>query len=374
MLTTSPGSPRKCSGGDMTAEGILPGLAYGDALGCPVETWMSSQIQNIYGSYRGLPQQHPLEGVREHFPRELHRLRPLGIHSDDTQQAMALINVCREGFTPELWTRWLVEGLRSGAFRGYGRNFSQAVHALRKGKDFRSSGSHSAGMGAAMRVAPVAALYSTPEDLAEVVIASSLMTHAHGVAAFTAHAVAACAFGFLQGLNLADLQQKLPLWVREAEEIWLSRSEWSFDRTERHLVSDTLEGAFRQNFRSFRDLRNWVSETAKPHLSDGFTRAHPNQGYGLLGGLHGILMSLRSEEPLELLNEIVRQGFDTDTVAAIAGGLLGARHGAGWIPMQDLLDRERIWAYAQGQTEDLPTYLRAEIAWTQKEKAFQQAL
>ncbi|GGJ31560.1 ADP-ribosylglycohydrolase family protein [Deinococcus roseus] len=358
----------------MTAAGILPGLAYGDALGCPIETWSAVQIRSIYGVYQGLPEQHPMQEIRQQFPQQLRRLRPLGIHSDDTQQAMALINVCREGFTPERWSRWLIEGLRSGAFRGYGRHFSAAVHALRKGKDFRSSGSPSAGMGAAMRVAPLAALYSTPEELSEVVVASSLMTHAHGVAAFTAYAVAACAFGFLQGLGVAEVQQKLPIWVRNAEEIWLSRPDWSFDRTDGHLVSDTLQAAFRQNFRDHKSLGDWISETAKPHLADDFTRAHPNQGYGLLGGLHGILMALQPQDPLDLLDEIVRLGFDTDTVAAIAGGILGARHGAGWIPMQKLLDRDRILAYAEGNTEDLSTYLKAEIAWTEKEKAFQQAL
>lgn len=37
---------------------------------------------------------------------------------------------------------------------------------------------------------------------------------------------------------------------------------------------------------------------------------------------------------VETLNNAIRFGHDTDTVASIAGALVGAIHGTGWIPME----------------------------------------
>ena len=360
----------------MSKSGTLLGLAYGDVLGCPVETWSATQIQQVYGVYGGVPKAYPLERI----PAEQHkRLRPLGLHSDDTQQALALIHLSKSGFALESWKSWLVEGLRSGAFRGYGRNFSGAVQKLRKGGDLRGSGSNSAGMGAAMRVAPLAALHETPEALADEVVASSLMTHGNAVAVFTAAAVALTAFGFLQGMDQVKIIAVLPDWLRATETRWLERPGWSFDHSAGHLVSETLEVALNQPAGDFEDLRSLVTRLARPHLAEGFIRAHPNQGYGLLGGLHGLLMSLRPEDPLDLLNEIVRQGFDTDTVAAIAGGVLGARHGTGWIPVQKLLDLSRLQAYAEmleggPVPETFEQYIQIEAGYTRQEKAFAASL
>ena len=94
-------------------------------------------------------------------------------------------------------------------------------------------------------------------------------------------------------------------------------------------------------------LRARISEIARPSLAAGFTRAHPNQGYALLGGSHALVMALRPDiEPQAALAEIVQQGYDTDTVAAICGSILGARFGCGWIPVDRLVDHDRLTAYA----------------------------
>jgi hypothetical protein len=49
-------------------------------------------------------------------------------------------------------------------------------------------------------------------------------------------------------------------------------------------------------------LRAFLSENAKPHLAEGFVKAHPNQGHVLLGGAHGLVMALLPDiEPQEIL-------------------------------------------------------------------------
>ena len=91
-------------------------------------------------------------------------------------------------------------------------------------------------------------------------------------------------------------------------------------------------------------------------------------------------MSLREDlGPNEVLASITCEGDDTDTVSAIAGTILGARYGAAWIPVERLLDRERIEKYATALVtkqcpESLDEFMEAERAWTRESNAFESSL
>ena len=124
-------------------------------------------------------------------------------------------------------------------------------------------------------------------------------------------------------------------------------------------------------------MRRRVSEVAGPHLAEGFTKAHPNQGFALLGGAHGLAMALLPDaDPASVLLDVVRQGYDTDTVAAICGGVLGARFGSSWIPSDRLTDRERLDAYATALVErgappeDRGTFMAREAELTRIENGY----
>ncbi len=160
--------------------GALLGLAWGDVLGCPVEGWDARNIRRVYGAYVGLPADYPWAQLRGCDARTLRRLRPLGLHSDDTQQALALVQICLapDGWSAERWATCLVDGMRGGVWRDYGRNFAEAVARLRQGVPPERAGSRTAGIGAAMRAGPLGALYRDDlARLASVVMESSLTTH-----------------------------------------------------------------------------------------------------------------------------------------------------------------------------------------------------
>lgn len=361
--------------------GALLGLAWGDVYGCPVEGWRARQIRQVYGDYETLPQAYDHQAIEAAGAR-LDRLRPLGLHSDDTQQALALLTICLEGWSLERWSRCLVQGLDAKAWRGYGRNFAQAVYALRKGIPPEMAGSQSAGIGAAMRSGPLGALYSRQSArLAEVAWESSLVTHGDLRAGALAHAVAWCVGRFVQGATAAQVASALPGVLAEAETDWLERHpEWTIERRGGHQVSAALAIALPQRDQPSAQLRGAISELARPHLAAGLTRAHPNQGFVLLGGVHAIAMALRSDdEPQAILAEIVRQGFDTDTVAAMAGSVLGARYGTDWIPTECFHDLPSLERYAQALTaaepaERLAFLLKREAALTNEEASFQAEL
>ncbi len=86
---------------------------------------------------------------------------------------------------------------------------------------------------------------------------------------------------------------------------------------------------------------------------------------------------LANAAPQDVFDEIVRQGYDTDTVAVIAGGLLGARFGTSWIPTDRLIDCDRLKKYAQtlvngvNPPESQEAFLRHEATLTRSEIAFQ---
>ncbi|ELR12305.1 ADPribosylglycohydrolase superfamily protein [Acanthamoeba castellanii str. Neff] len=251
------------------------------------------------------------------------------------------------------WGRTLGLMFRRDALRDYGRHFKEAVSKLSHNIPPQQSGSKSEGMGAAMRIGALGALFrNDPETLAACAWEASLATHATLPAASMAYAVAYAVACLVKGLGVAEVRDRLPGAVAAREKQWLlDQGKWEIwaSTDNCHLISHCLRTVFTECDMTDRaGLRAFLSENAKPHLAEGFVKAHPNQGHVLLGGAHGLIMALLPDiEPQEILREIIVLGYDTDTVAAICGSVLGARFGTGWIPMHRLLERERLETYAK---------------------------
>lgn len=364
-------------------QGALFGLVWGDVLGCPVEGWRSHEIENVYGKYTELPTAYPLEKISA---KRRKKLRPLGLHSDDTQQALALLLLLLSGpWAPVRWKQYLVRGLDAKAWRGTGRNFDAAVYQLRKGVDWKRSGSPSAGIGAAMRTGPIGAIYfkeNEREQRLMVVLESSLMTHSDQRAAVFGAVISEAVALFIQEVSPDKLLEELAHFAFLAEEkvFQMFIDGWKVEEPNSHLISESLHQAKEWIHLPIEEMRSAISNWSRPHLAKGFTRAHPNQGFVLLGGLHALLMSCRKDlGPDEALLSIIREGFDTDTVAAIAGSLLGARYGDQWIPVSQFLDHDRIQKYSislidSNAPESEEAFFYKEANWTKQEVEFQTQL
>src|SRR4029077_14620079 len=159
--------------------GSLLGLAVGDALGAPLEGLSAQQIRAHYSQVVDF-----VDGARA-WKRKPYRWRMPGLYSDDTQQALALSDVLLESGRVEparLAELYLglanPKGTYVGAHRGVGRSFRQVLADLERGVSPHQTGQPSAGIGAAMRIAPVALYFhGEPESMFEAVMAASLMTH-----------------------------------------------------------------------------------------------------------------------------------------------------------------------------------------------------
>jgi ADP-ribosylglycohydrolase len=297
---------------------------------------------------------------------------------------MALIQCClkENDWNGIHWRNMLVQGLEKKAWRGVGRFFTQAVHQMRKGVKIEETGSPSAGMGAAMRVGPLGAYHKDEEIRLQAALESSLATHRDARAAVFAGLIVQVVASFIQGATVKEVMNILPRMAKRAEKKVqeLAKRGWNVLQPSNTEISEAIEQVTSWHQLPITTMRGKISELARPLLQKGFTRAHPNQGFILLGGLHALVMACREDlEPNEILLSIIREGFDTDTVAAIAGSILGARYGTDWIPVEACLDHQRLQRYADAfVTSQLPEeweeFLAREAEWTKKEKQFSQRL
>ncbi|MBO0859046.1 MAG: ADP-ribosylglycohydrolase family protein [Chloracidobacterium sp.] len=332
--------------------GSLLGLAWGDVLGCPVEYWSKDLIAKVYNNYGALPSEYPFSSI----PKEDHiwrHLRPLGLHSDDTQQALTLIQVCLHpgGWKLERWVEYLLSGRRENAWRGTGRNFRGALDRLSRGISPLRCGSPSAGIGGAMRIAPLGAIYR--EDigtLERVVFESTYTTHADVRAVSLALSVAACCAMLINGLSESAIRIELPELIERFEESLKHVDGVHIeDPSHCYAVSNTLREALENDWQNLEDFRSWLRESARSYISDsGSLELLPNHPFVLLGGIHALRAGLWPDSrPGELLVDVIQQGGDADTVGAITGAILGARYGADWIPISQLMDAPALSAYAE---------------------------
>lgn len=292
------------------AAGVLLATACGDALGAGYE----------FGP--PLPESAPVE-MRGGGP---FGWAP-GEWTDDTSMAVAIAEVAATGAdlraataqdaVAARWAEWAA-GARdigmqtravfaaAGAAPGRAGPTSEVLSAAAEAHHARTG--RSGGNGSLMRTAPVALAYlDDPEGLVEAARALSALTH------YDPEAGEACVLwslairhavlrGTFDGLRLA-----LGALPADRAAVWAARLDDAEARPPSHFdrngwVVQALQGAW-----------SAIARTPVP-ADDPATGAHPAQHLQ------------------RALEAAVRGGRDTDTVAAIAGGLLGARWGASAVP------------------------------------------
>ncbi|RYB89552.1 ADP-ribosylglycohydrolase family protein [Nocardioides glacieisoli] len=286
-------------------EGTLLGGACGDALGVPYEfgsaPLAAGEVPRMIGG-----------GLGPYAPGEW---------SDDTQMAVVIARVAAEGglgdgaaldAVVEGWTDWLRGGAsdvgnQTRAVLGEvaaGSRSTPAEDARLASYGLHARTGHTAGNGSLMRTAPVAlAFLDDPAALTERARAISGLTHADPLAGdacvLWCHAIRVAV---LDGVvpDLADLVAELPAERRDRWAGWVADAENGHpaDFAPNGFVVTALQAAW--------------SAIRHPWPDDS-----PTVG-GLVAAVHA--------------------GNDTDTVAAIAGAVLGAAHGATSLPQQWLDD------------------------------------
>lgn len=289
------------------AAGVLLASACGDALGAPYEFGPPLPPDKPVGMIGG--------GGYCWEPGEW---------TDDTSMAIPIAEVAAEGLdlrSPEAqnriarrWVAWSMQakdvGIQTSQVLGRAGPDCTGKSMTRIAADLHAILGRSGGNGSLMRTAPVALAYlNDPSGLSDAARQISAMTH-HDPEAGEACAIwcEAIRHAVLEGTfdGLRPAVDDLP---RRRRKVWHQRVDEAEANPPEHFsknswVVQALQGAW-----------SAISRTAVPD---------DEPANGTFAAQH-LQLSLEAA---------VRGGRDTDTVAAIAGGLLGARWGASALPGQ----------------------------------------
>lgn len=278
--------------------GALLGLGIGDALGFPAEGRSPAEIEMIYGA--------PLTGYTGRIGRR--HTWPVAQATKDTQLALLLGESLVESGRLDLddfaerLIRWLPSALRAG------RSTVQAIEALREGRHWSVSGVASNGVGATVRIAPLALLRANDYGwLRQEAIAQSLVTHT-GPSAYAAAVVFGTAIAALVGTPAGELATEpfLELLTTAVRGIDTGLAE-RLGRIRELLAAGTPASAAVAELKT----GGYVLECV------------PSAFYCFLAA---------KDDPRRVLLAAANGGFDATSTTAMAGALAGAYHGRSGLP------------------------------------------
>ena len=295
----------------------LLGLAIGDCLGAGVEGWSAADIRQAHTSTAGYVRSFAYDPM---------------VWTDDTQQALTLIEAtARFGFPEPTWVadRW-VEMSDRGIHRGTGRGFRAAIDTYRTTGDLAVSGrSDRAGNGAAMRIAPTAVALRelSDDDFVRHLVAVSLVTHREGRAlagmlavAFVTRALAEGFYPPRKQRAKAILTELVP-WLRDREVELEYNPTVVLEPPRTHEISEAFDGLTERIDEGWPTVAEWIVG----HATE--CRGEPTglgEGFVTASVVTAVAWTIVSGCSLPTtLTEAVGFGDDTDTVAAMCGGMAG---------------------------------------------------
>ena len=280
-------------------EGALLGTAVGDALGLPYEGLSRRRAKRLFGS----PQRHRF-------------LLGRGMVSDDTEHScMVMQALISSGDDEEAFTRHLATRLRLWLLAlpaGMGLATLKATLKLCLGIPPHRSGVFSAGNGPAMRSAVLGAAIDDVGLLRRLVRASTRLTHTDPKAEYGAMAVAVAASMSSHG-TLTDGAR----YVSQLREL---------------LANDDASELL-----ALLDQAVWsvTSQRTTEEFADALGLARGVSGYVY----HTVPVAIHAcfRNPgnfCDAVVDVIRCGGDTDTTAAIVGGIIGSAVGKEGIPSE----------------------------------------
>lgn len=333
--------------------GSLLGLAIGDALGAPLEGLGAQQIRAHYHLVTDY-----VDGSRA-WKKKPYRWRLPGLYTDDTQQALALADVVLARGRVDLDLLATIyldmatpEDGHAGAHRGVGRSFRQVLADLKRGIAPDQTGQGSAGIGAAMRIAPLALYFSAePDDLNEAVLAASLMTHRDVRSITGAVAVAAAVRRILAGdARDASLLFRVAGDVARVENSLIAKNDDRLASLEDHGRSLSRTIARTESLLDIprdRALAALVEEANRHGAVPACRR--PTMGFPPAAIPACLYLFLTTDSFEDALIEVINLGGDADSTGAILGAIAGSYYGVQAIPdrwLDGLQNREGVDARA----------------------------
>jgi ADP-ribosylglycohydrolase len=308
--------------------GCLLGQALGDALGFVVEARPFETARRYVDDYLCAGRAGELA----------HPDFPFGQYSDDTQLARELLLSVADarGWSAEAFARRLSALFERGEDVGAGPGTRAAAARLGAGTHWSLAGTPApyAGNGSAMRAGPVGLLFSDTRAMVSAAVEQSLVTHLDPRCAAGAVAVARAVALAADGgpIDRDEFLGEVALWAGVQDQ----------------SVASAIRG-----------LAAWAhlppDEAARWLHADGLDPAYADQWQGISAFvIPSVVWSLYSvlRNPDDYWTAVctaIRAGGDTDTMAAIAGAIAGARLGPSALPpvLVDQLNDRGKWRAAR---------------------------
>lgn len=293
-------------------------LALGDALGMPTQSMSPTDIEATYGRIPGLVDASSRQPIAPSMSA--------GHVTDDTEQTLlvAQLLVSHRGIIPPLaladeLLRWEDDMRARGSLDLLGPSTRAALHEIRSGADPWTAGRNGTTNGAAMRVAPVGIAFShhAIEGFLDAVYSTSRVTHDTVQGWESAVLVATAVSAGISGVSTADAIQTALDVVSHTP----PRGHWSphpsvLKRTQLALGEGIGKTEVTEYIRTVVGTSVDSAESVPAAL---------------------VVAQTFSDDPFSGLCEAANLGGDTDTIAAIAGAILGASVPTGY--RDDVLER-----------------------------------
>lgn len=304
--------------------GMMLGIAIGDSLGMPVETWSRAKIKEKFP-----------DGVRRYETPSGHKYFADGVQAgtvtDDTQLSLAVMKGLIEarGFCLDTQVKYHVAAMKETT-AGWGKTTVEAITRLANGVHWSRSGKTSepnrgTGNGVPMRVGPLAAYIATlglpyyfafNEQINNRLIQFSAMTHYSEMSAMAClvhtHIVHSC------------LDQQPDMWQTELD--FYGKMQYAIDQFNKFVVEhteltkneDSLERSLHKVLLS--DVGKWDNDRRELEFGGGSC-------YVLHSLPYTYSYFVRKPHDVSTLFDLVEAGGDTDSNASMAGAMLGALNG-----------------------------------------------
>lgn len=290
------------------------GLAIGDALGMPTQSMSLEQIRADHGTISGFVDAGPNQRIAHGMPA--------GSITDDTEQAVLVAELLVQGqgrLDPVDFARALIDWERAMAAKGsldlLGPSTKTAVQRILDGVPAADAGSTGTTNGAAMRITPVG--IATPlgvgaaglTALVDAVQDACRVTHDTGLGIAGASAVAAAVSAGIDGATRAEA---LDVAVAAAR-IGATRGHW------------VAGGSIAERVDWARGHLPTVPAAERTDAVSGLIGTSVASQESVVAALALVALDL---DPWHTVCTAAGIGGDTDTIAAMAGAVLGAVHGA----------------------------------------------
>jgi ADP-ribosylglycohydrolase len=299
------------------ALGAFYGLAVGDALGMPTQLLPRRTVLELFGRLDGFQ---PGPNVNE-----ISRGLPAGRVTDDTEQAVIVAEVLLEGrghvdaaTLARRLIQWEDDMVARGSLDLLGPSTRRALDAVEGGAPLSTVGRWGDTNGAAMRITPIG--IATPVDpidrLVAAVADASKLTHNTALAIAGASAVAAAVSAGVAG---ADVPAALETGVAAAA-LGRQHGHYTAGADVAHRITwalDVIRG------RDTDDAVRVVAELVGTGLA---TQESVPAAFAIA--------SLAPKDPWEAALMAANLGGDSDTVAAMAGAIVGACCGVAALPAE----------------------------------------